>query len=376
MAEKVKHHFVPKFYLKLFVNSDLISLYHIEKGEYVIDVPADDQAQKKRLYGDNAEMEDAFGQLEAEVAPILKKIVEEKKVPTKSDMKYFSLMNFVVLQNSRTLKAIEQVDEGMEQMIKTSMKHYSEFEGFNLDDYKIKTKDAFVLSTGHAIPLAIESYDLEPLLIINDTKHPFVTSDNPCIRYNQFAEQIQWYNDGRGYGIMGLQIFLPLNEKLMLAFFDKEIYRTNKKGKKKTIVNATESDVLELNKLQYVCADECLYFKSNKSVKKLAHQKSSLNQLRDSFIPSTQEFQGDDGYLIAHTEPQLKTGISLSFFEIKSDYMKFDIKGLSMGGLKRESFDDTYVMSFDKALKKFGDKHVTMKLFELLHEKQKRYGNV
>jgi len=375
MAEKVKHHFVPKFYLKLFVGSDRISLYHIKEGKYLIDVPADDQAQKKRLYGDNAEMEDAFGQLEAEVAPILKKIIEQRKVPLKSDMKYFSLMNFVILQNGRTLKAIDQVDEGMEQMIKTSMKHYSELDGINLDDYKISTKNAFVLSTGHAIPLAIESYDLEPLLIENDTKNPFVTSDNPCIRYNQFAEHIHWHNDGRGYSLTGLQIFIPLTEKLTLAFFDKKVYRTSRKGKKKTVVKATENDVFELNKLQYVCADECLYYHSDKSVKKLEQQHSSLDKLRDSFVPSTKEFKGEDGYLIAHTEPQLKTGMSLSFLEIKSEYVKFDIKGLSIGGLKRDTFDDTYIMSIDKALKKFGDKHVTMKLFELLDEKQKRYGN-
>lgn len=374
MAEKIKHHYVPKFYLRGFARSDRISLYHIDKKEFIKDIPTDDQAQKKRLYGDDSEMEDVFGLLEYEVAPIIKNIIEQRRIPPKSDMKYFSLMNFITLQNGRTLKSIEQADEGMEQMIKVSMKQYAELKSINLDDYKIRAKNAFVLSTGRAIPLAIESYDLEPIIINNNTKHPFITSNNPCIRYNQFAEHIKWHNDGRGFSLMGLQIFLPLTEKLMIGLYDKEIYKTSKKGKKKTIVNATESDVNELNKLQVICADVCLYFKESESVKILVSQIPSLQKHRDIFTPTTREYSGSDGSLIAFTEPQLKTGMNLSFFDIKNEYKNFNIKGLSIGGLMRSSFDDTYIMSFDRALDKLGDEQVTMKLFELLSEKQKRYG--
>jgi hypothetical protein len=350
-------------------------LYHIRENKYIFDVPAEDQAQKKRLYGDNSELEDAFGELETEVAPILKNIIKKKKIPPKSSMNYFSLMNFTILQNQRTFKAIDQADEGMEQMLERYLEDIPDFEDIDLGKYEIRMKNAFALNTGAAIPIAIESIDLEPVLIVNDTKYPFIVSDNPCIKYNQFAEHICWYNDGRGFGTMGLQIFLPLNEKLMIAFFDKEVYKTNTKGKKKTTLNATEEDIISLNKLQFVCADECLYFKNKRNIKEMITQVKEVQSLRDDFIPSTQKLRGQEGYLLIHSEAQLKTMLQLSFFQIRKKYKRFSKEGLSMGGLRRESFDDFYIKTFDEALKKFDPKKVTMKLFEALTEKQKKYGN-
>lgn len=375
MPEKVKNHFVPKFYLKQFVNSDLISLYHIGQDAYIPDIPAEDQAQKKRLYGDNSELEDAFGELETEVAPILKNIIKKKKIPSKSSMNYFSLMNFTILQNQRTFKAIDQADKGIEQMLKRYLEDVPEFKDIDLEKYEIRTKNAFTLTTGSAIPIAIESIDLEPILIINNTEYPFIVSDNPCIKYNQFAEHIRWYNDGRGFGAMGLQIFLPLDERLLIAFFDKKTYKTNTKGKKKTILNATKQDVINLNKLQFVCADECLYYKNRKNIKEVITQIKEAKDLRKDFVPSTQKLYGQDGYLLIHSEAQLKAMLQFSFFQIRKEYKNFSKKGLSLGGLKRESFNDFYIKTFDMALRELDPKKVTMKLFEVLNEKQKKYGN-
>ncbi|HNR53474.1 MAG TPA: DUF4238 domain-containing protein [Candidatus Dojkabacteria bacterium] len=375
MSEKVKNHFVPKFYLKQFVNSDLISLYHIGQDAYIPDIPAEDQAQKKRLYGDNSELEDAFGELETEVAPILKNIIKKNKIPPKSSMNYFSLMNFTILQNQRTFKAIYQTDKGIEQMLKKYLEDIPDFKDIDLDKYEIRTKNAFALATGSAIPIAIESIDLEPVLIVNNTKYPFIVSDNPCIKYNLFAEHIRWHNDGRGFGTTGLQIFLPLNERLLIAFFDKKVYKTNTKGKKKTILNATKEDVINLNKLQFVCADECLYYKNRKNIKEVISQIKEAEGLRKDFIPSTQKLHGQDGYLLIHSEAQLKAMLQLSFFQIKKEYKNFSREGLSLGGLKRESFNDFYIKTFDMALRELDPKKVTMKLFEILTEKQKKYGN-
>ncbi len=45
-----------------------------------------------------------------------------------------------------------------------------------------------------------------------------------------------------------------------------------------------------------------------------------------------------------------------------------------MGGLQRKTFSDFYIKTHDQAIKKFGAKHVTRKLFDLLLEKQYKYG--
>ncbi len=375
MSEKTKHHFVPKFYLKQFVRSEFISLYHIKEDKYIFDIPSEDQAQKKRLYGDNSELENAFADLETEVAPILKQIVTMLQVPSKANMKYFSLLNFVILQNLRTSKSIEQTDQGIEQMLKMYLEDVPEFSDINLEDYKIRMKNAFALNTGIAIPIAIESFDLEPILIINDTKYPFITCDNPCIKYNQFAEHIRWYNDGRGFGTMGIQIFLPITEKVMLALYDKDIYKTNSKGKRKTVVKAIENDVLNLNKLQFICADECLYFRRSKNIKRMIAQIKQEQALRNSFTPTAKKFKGSDGYLLVHSEPQLKVMLKLSFFQIKKNFQKFEIRGLSMDGLRRKSFNDFFITTYEQALQKYDPKDVTNKLLEILFEKQKKYGN-
>lgn len=101
--------------------------------------------------------------------------------------------------------------------------------------------------------------DLDYKLLINKTKKPFISSDFPIVKYNQFLEQKKWQHSKSGFGTVGLQIFVPLNSEFTLMFFDSEIYKVGDK-RKKFLELQNQIDVDSLNILQFINCFETIYF--------------------------------------------------------------------------------------------------------------------
>ena len=92
--------------------------------------------------------------------------------------------------------------------------------------------------------------DLDVKILINKSNIPFITSDNPIVKYNQFLEERKWNGSKTGFGLVGLQIFVPLNQYITLIFYDSSIYKIGNRKQIKIEINRND-EIQQLNLLQY-----------------------------------------------------------------------------------------------------------------------------
>jgi hypothetical protein len=122
--------------------------------------------------------------------------------------------------------------------------------------------------------------DLDIKLLVNRTKKPFISSDFPVVKYNQFLEKSKWKLSKTGYGTVGLQIIIPLNFELAIILFDSSIYKVG--DKKKNYLDITnELDIDKLNILQFINCYETVFFdeKANEHyIRKLANDSSKYER--------------------------------------------------------------------------------------------------
>jgi len=95
-------------------------------------------------------------------------------------------------------------------------------------------------------------------IVKNKTDIPFLTSDNPVSKQNQYMEKRNWPAGHVGIACIGLQILLPIDPSTYLILFDKDIYKVGRN--REQIIEVNKKDVEELNQLQYLNADETIYF--------------------------------------------------------------------------------------------------------------------
>ena len=99
--------------------------------------------------------------------------------------------------------------------------------------------------------------DLEQKLLINNTGHAFVTSDNPAVLYNMFFERMGL--DESGMGCRGVFVFMPFSPELAIVLYDGKVYKIgNKRQPYAEITN--KRDVGELNKLTAVNAFQTILY--------------------------------------------------------------------------------------------------------------------
>ena len=121
---KNKHHYVPKFYLKLFASDKarssvpkLINIYNLRRKAIIEDAGLGDQCYKHKFYGKTDELEDALAVFEGECSRLILQIIETEKLPPKGTLEYFFLLNFIALQHLRTKQQVhDQNDLGAFQM--------------------------------------------------------------------------------------------------------------------------------------------------------------------------------------------------------------------------------------------------------------------
>ncbi len=314
MPDNKKHHYVPRFYLKRFSKGGKsISLWNIARGRLVLSANLKNQCYKDYFYGKELEVEDALSQTEANTAEIFRKIDAWDCPPPYGSSDHFLLMFYVITQHGRTAYAVDAINEMTDKMTKHAFKHKFEEEGLDPNQFTIGLKDAArrVLGlTASNLPLLL---DLDYKLLINNTPVDFVTSDNPVIFYNQLLE-FRTFGSNTGLASKGLQIFLPLDSKKQLFFYDRDVYRVG--SKKSPVVDVTQPmDVYQLNTLQMCSASENIYFENEELDVFSLHHKAfpflRKNKSNMKVIPD-----GETSELIASSSEDIRTRLKLSFSDI------------------------------------------------------------
>lgn len=295
-----------------------IGIWNIQRKLYIPNGKLKNQAYKKAFYGKEPQLEDALGLLETEASDIIRKIVDTLKLPNVRSRDKINLYTFLVFQSSRTEAAVEDSESIVDQMTKMVFKHDRRVKDI-LSHVNFGLKHPAVIQLGMAAQMVPIIFDLGMKLIINNTTHEFITSDNPVVRYNQLVERFHWPGSGSGLGMTGLQIFFPLTPRLMLVLYDRDIYRVGNFFSKKVVVINT-AEINRLNGLQFLRAGENNYFSNNISHLHIARMDKRWSKFRrprvrvNEYLEAnpTSDSSRKSSLIVTHTDDN-RIGLELSF---------------------------------------------------------------
>ncbi|MCK9402874.1 MAG: DUF4238 domain-containing protein [Chitinophagaceae bacterium] len=259
-SEKEKQHFVPKFYLKKFSNQNderSVGVFLKDKSIFIKCASIEGQSQKPYYYGDDGKIENILMEIEGPASRVFNKICENCAVVKTPVEDYFRILHFTVnlyLRNPVQSQALLMSDNGFNN-------HFAKYESSpeikSLLDNKLTATQSIIFSLAQSPKIARICLDLSCKLIINKTAAPFITSDNPAIKYNIIADRYKRIS--AGFTSYGLQMFLPLSPTLMLLFYDSKAYKV-KEDEKDLIWITNNSEVSQLNLMQVLNCSNCLYF--------------------------------------------------------------------------------------------------------------------
>jgi hypothetical protein len=316
---KIKHHYVPQFYLRNFASSPKrINLYNLRTEFSFPDAGIKDQCYRPKLYGETDQVEDFLSKIEADASPILTSIVESNSLPDYDSDEYIVLMMFIALQMQRTVRAGERMNASLDGMVKQVMQEAPSLSQVAPDDYTIGYDNPSLISLQIAREIAYCLDDLHYHIIHLPKERRFFTSDNPIFSYNQYCEGLQ------GMGVTaalsrGLQLFFPISPHVLLMLYDSNIYKPAREEVHVT-TRLTHGELVQINTMQAISADEHVYFSNWRDLEAVKAVARRARRHREQSGPRTQALdeEGGDKSVLVHTYdhmPNLQLG--LSFMSIR-----------------------------------------------------------
>ncbi|MDD3007184.1 MAG: DUF4238 domain-containing protein [Candidatus Pacebacteria bacterium] len=328
MPENKKQHYIPQFYLKNFSDDgNHINVYHLESGTDFLS-PIKSTCQSKYFYGKDTEFEKALSDIERYQADVIKKIVENQSVTCLSKDEIFTLLTFFTLQITRTKEAKIIADNFTnlisEKIFKPMMNARAVSDGKPpryFDSIRIENPEYYKFIMGSSLTGTWGITDLKPILIVNNTGTPFISSDSPVVKNNYFRIK----NDNlTGMQSPGLQMFCPLSDKLLLLLIHEDAYVIL--GESNSIINLTnESDIDNINRLHLLNALDIILFINSKDVKyiqRLQLETVKIKTKKQYVIDSIKKTSNPDGgkeILHIHSEG-INYGIHISVIKMNHDY--------------------------------------------------------
>lgn len=328
MSKKKNQHYVPKFYLRRFSfesNENEIGVYNIHQKKFIQRAPLKGQAYKPYFYGKDGLVEDNLSALEGLYAEALRS-VNEKGIPEKNTIDHNTLLEFIMISLLRNLMINSKI---VEQFQKMGDIIYGDDDSYNEDKskFQIPQEEAVILNLNH-LPYGLELIqDMELKLIKNHTQKPFITSDNPVVKYNQFIEAKKHPLQGHtGIASLGLQVLLPIDEKNMLILYDPWVYKVG--DKRQLMIDLTnENDIFQINILQFLNCVNNTFFNHNASTdyinqlcqRSINYQRA--NQVIINKYPSGGSRPNSD--LIVSTTTDIRTKMQLSFIKQTSNAKEY-----------------------------------------------------
>jgi hypothetical protein len=261
ITDKKNQHYIPKFYLRNFSyknNKKQIGVFNINNELYIQRAKLKTQGSKNFFYGYDGEIEDSLANIEGKLSNAIKTIIENREIPKKETPEHIDLLTFVVLTDLRNPVRINGMKNMFNEMEKSLLSLAPETDTKKLVP-EMTHNELVKLSLSNIPEIIWNITDLDFKLLINKTKYPFITSDYPIVKYNQFLEQKKWQQSKSGYGVIGLEIFIPITSKIIIVFFDNAIYKVGNKKQKLVDIN-DKNDVDQLNILQLINCFENVFF--------------------------------------------------------------------------------------------------------------------
>jgi Protein of unknown function (DUF4238) len=300
MGKRREHHFVPKFYLKNFSirqEKVIIRLYDTQSNFYFEKASISDQAKEKYLYGEDDVVESKLGVIEGEAAAVIKSIINSDRLPKGKE--HFQLLKFILYQHTRTTKREKVIKESFNELMKGTF-------GETRPQSSISVKEMVEMVESQLPYLGYTGCKL----IVNDTKIPFITSDNPVVLYSQLMENKKDFARA-AWASKGLQVFFPISPDHLIFLYDIFTYSVGKYRNSSEVNKISEKDVVQLNALQYLNCKSLLYFDENIEKADIEKVIAQFKKEREKLMkPKLMSF-GSYRWVMIH-EPRINLNLSFS----------------------------------------------------------------
>lgn len=218
MATKKNQHFVPRCYLKPFsLNGEgrAINVFNLDLNKAIPDAPLKNQCSRDYFYGKDLVVENALGFVEGAYGTIIKEILAPGY---RLDVEHREFLQiFWSLQHLRT-----------EALSMRTFEMWAAFEtegGLPAGEYRMSIKEALATSLKMLPTVIMSIRDLKIVFFRNRTGLPFITSDDPAVITNRWA-QCDPRNELTGAGIQsaGVLGLLPMSPDVFMLAYDGDVY--------------------------------------------------------------------------------------------------------------------------------------------------------
>ena len=323
-----KQHYVPQFYMKKFSsNQKSIGLYIFNQEKYIENASIKDINLKHYFYGENNANEKLLSELEGKWNTIISEIIKTSTIP-KHEKDYIYLCMLLMVSYGRTLAATEELEKALKNLVDIMAE-------LSLDVYPNTKKQEYDVSFEGMSSVLLKASigmtpiicDLIPVLIINKTKHDFITSDTPLCSYNQlFVSKKHRY--AYGFGQIGLQLFFPISPRICLCLYDSAVYKV-KIGVDGNIQVNNKRYINEINKLLTLNADKLIMFNNScdkRLVKKYAKYKRCHEKILTGGIAKSYDADGEYlGKAAIWAIKSVYEKIKLRYFRINREYLRLQL---------------------------------------------------
>lgn len=306
MASHKEHHYIPQFHLRRFctdAGQKFIGLYHHQNKFLFYKAPIRKQARIKNYYGSNGKVEGVLSVIEGFAAIVIADIIRTCTLPAISSHDYTQLMYFILFQERRTRRAETTTNDQLNKLQETSYQKFGQ------------TAPTDNISINEILLSAIDGINmcnyLRCQLLVNQTSIPFITSDNPVVMNNELMESLKQCS-ASGWASKGLQVFYPINPHLMLIWTDPFVYRCGGKTQREIIRTDIESDINQLNALQYLNCQDQVFFNQDFKKSHLQELVNKYHSTKINTLPGITSF----GSFTFVTGIEYKIGLKLSFNKI------------------------------------------------------------
>lgn len=276
MAASLNHHFVPQYLFRLFNGGGKrIHLLRKQSQTVIFNASVRGQCARHKYYGD-PDFEARLAVFDSRHATTIRGILREawgSSIGGFTRIEIHWLLEAVLLQRARVPRTNNEFARNAEQATFYAFSEHLKASSSGDDAEKLNEAikrgevylDGLELETlTNAIDIATRSVaaieDLQFTLLRNRTGVPFIFGDCPCVLYNRYLVEVR--NRGvLGYRTPGLMAFLPLDEKTQLMLYDPGVYKVSSTGFYVDISDV--SDVSQLNAMQILTANDCVYFGRN-----------------------------------------------------------------------------------------------------------------
>lgn len=259
MSQNKNQHYVPKFLIKQFSDTDhkkSINIYNFENDKLIFNGSLVGQCKKEFFYGHDLKIENSFMDLEGVISEVLYKIKKDPdQIKNLTHDEKSRIFEFFVFQQLRTVGAINQSNELADKLTKTLHKKDKRINS-HLEDFKIEYTNPVLENLKIATQIWPTVFDLE-IAILETTDSEFILSDNPVFTLNPFLTLKNWHGSGLGLGCIGIIIILPISPKQCLCLYDSEIYKLNKKHFHP--ISKIDTEIINSLSLIY-CVENCYFY--------------------------------------------------------------------------------------------------------------------